>query len=96
MKIKKWDFNYFSALDWWYGFIHLIGSGLITAFLIRIGFSWWSGLITLGLGIIWECLDGLLGEKFKIFDPAGFDFRDLVYDSAGIILTGLVIIILII
>ena len=96
MKFKKWDFNYFLQVDWWYGFIHLIGSGLITVGLFRLGLSWWSMIITFGLGLLWECLDGLLGKVLSIFDNSGFSWRDIIYDTAGIILTGLTILILII
>ncbi len=94
MKFKKWDFNYFLQIDWWYGFTHLIGSALLIALMYRIGFIFWiRDLTILILGVLWECADGLFGNKIKIFDNSGFSWRDVIYDIAGILTTELVLII---
>ena len=91
MKFKKWDFQYFSEQDWWWGFVHYTGSALITGLLYRLtGMILISMIITIGLGIIWECLDGVMNGKY-VFDPAGFSWRDLIYDTIGIITAGLIL-----
>jgi hypothetical protein len=92
MKFKKWDFQYFLEVDWWWGFVHLIGSAFLVSIFARFGIIRPIRDLTIFiLGVLWECADGLFGGKINIFDPAGFSRRDLIYDIAGILTTELVL-----
>lgn len=93
-KIKDWNFQYFLAVDWWWGFVHLIGCAFLTALFYRFGMIFWiRDLTTVVLGVLWEVGDGYLGNKIKIFDPAGFSWRDVIYDAIGILTAELVLLI---
>jgi hypothetical protein len=41
-------------------------------------------IITLLLGFLWECADQVMTGFFPLFDPYGFDYRDLIMNSFGV------------
>jgi hypothetical protein len=69
-----------------WNYVHLFGSCVLT--LVGFLFTEYSYLIVALLGILWEVLDDLCRLKklhFWFLDPRGFDYRDVIMNTIGII-----------
>lgn len=90
-KVKKWDWVYYKEVDFWWNFVHCLGSLVLVKVGRWFGMSrFWAFGIVLVAGILWEVADGFYGGKEKYLDKAGFDFRDVVSDFLGAV-TGMLI-----
>ena len=74
-----------------WNWVHLFGSCVLTIVLLLL--TQWSYFFVFISGLLWEIMDECKKcFKWKIwfFDPAGFDFRDLLMNLVGILAAWLI------
>ena len=90
--MKSLESRFYDAWTW----VHFLGSAYLVFFFYNVCSLdiWTSSVFAIALGLIWELFDELRKTgvwDYKILDPSGFDWGDIVTDIAGISLAVLTI-----
>ena len=80
------NMKYYLSQGW--NYVHLFGSSVLALIIYtKVLPNFLAFIIAMLLGVIWEAMDELLGERIDFpFDPFGWDTRDLAMDGVGIVL----------